>query len=350
MSVPNPAPAVLRGVNLGNWLLLEKWMSPRVFEGTAARDEYTLCEALGPAAEARMLRHRDTFIQEEDFQWLARRGINSVRIPFGYWLFAPDGPFVASPQHLDWAVTMAEKYGIKVVLDLHGLPGHQGPNDHTGRTGFFRWHTDQAYIDRSLDVIEQVAQRYAGRPGVAAFGVVNEPEPAVGEKLLVSFYEQAYDRVRRHMPAAEVAFVLAAFPESELPRYHGCLPGRENVWTDVHLYQNFGDWSACKLLDYLAYPLERQGRLRPHLERGPVIVGEWSMGLAAPQMQEIAAMPSFRQELILRMHGRMLLAMLEEYAGWFFWSYKVDTSPAWSFRGSVERGWLPDTYGDVKAE
>ena len=38
---------VLRGVNLGNWLLLEKWMSPRVFAGTGARDEYTLCEALG---------------------------------------------------------------------------------------------------------------------------------------------------------------------------------------------------------------------------------------------------------------------------------------------------------------
>ena len=26
----------LRGVNLGNWLLLEKWMHPRLFDGTDA--------------------------------------------------------------------------------------------------------------------------------------------------------------------------------------------------------------------------------------------------------------------------------------------------------------------------
>ena len=67
MSDPQPTPPVLRGVNLGNWLLLEKWMRPSLFEGTSAKDEYTLCEVLGPAAGARMLRHRDTFIQEEDF-------------------------------------------------------------------------------------------------------------------------------------------------------------------------------------------------------------------------------------------------------------------------------------------
>ena len=143
------------------------------------------------------------------------------------------------------------------------------------------------------------------------------------------------------MPAAEVAFVLAAYPEGELPTYHGCLPGRANVVTDVHLYQNFGDWSQWKLLDYLAYPLVRQARLRTHLERGPVMVGEWSLGIAEPLMKQIAAMSPYRQEAIMRMHGNMLLAMLEEFAGWFFWSYRVDDRPAWSFRDAVERGWLP---------
>ncbi|MDY5113881.1 MAG: hypothetical protein SPE66_09255 [Bilifractor sp.] len=27
------------GVNLGNWLVLEKWMSPEMFDGTDAEDE-----------------------------------------------------------------------------------------------------------------------------------------------------------------------------------------------------------------------------------------------------------------------------------------------------------------------
>ena len=32
----------VKGVNLGNWLVLEKWMSPALFAGTTAEDEYYL--------------------------------------------------------------------------------------------------------------------------------------------------------------------------------------------------------------------------------------------------------------------------------------------------------------------
>lgn len=30
----------VKGVNLGNWLVLEKWMNPALFAGTTAEDEY----------------------------------------------------------------------------------------------------------------------------------------------------------------------------------------------------------------------------------------------------------------------------------------------------------------------
>ena len=36
----------LRGVNLGSWLVLEKWMVPSLFEGVEATDETTWCVAL----------------------------------------------------------------------------------------------------------------------------------------------------------------------------------------------------------------------------------------------------------------------------------------------------------------
>ena len=32
----------VKGVNLGNWLVLEKWMNPSLFDGTTAEDEYYL--------------------------------------------------------------------------------------------------------------------------------------------------------------------------------------------------------------------------------------------------------------------------------------------------------------------
>ena len=47
--------AKLRGVNLGGWLVLEKWMVPSLFEGLAATDETTWCAELGPAAAAERL-------------------------------------------------------------------------------------------------------------------------------------------------------------------------------------------------------------------------------------------------------------------------------------------------------
>ena len=35
-------PDYIKGVNLGNWLVLEKWMNPALFDGTTA-DENTTC-------------------------------------------------------------------------------------------------------------------------------------------------------------------------------------------------------------------------------------------------------------------------------------------------------------------
>ena len=48
----------VKGVNLGNWLVLEKWMSPSLFEGTTAEDEYYLPTQLSKEVyEARIKIH-----------------------------------------------------------------------------------------------------------------------------------------------------------------------------------------------------------------------------------------------------------------------------------------------------
>ena len=48
-------PDYIKGVNLGNWLVLEKWMNPALFDGTTADDEYYLPTQLDPAGyEARI--------------------------------------------------------------------------------------------------------------------------------------------------------------------------------------------------------------------------------------------------------------------------------------------------------
>ena len=55
----------IKGVNLGNWLVLEKWMSPALFAGTTAEDEYYLPrQLLCEVYEARIKAHRALYISE----------------------------------------------------------------------------------------------------------------------------------------------------------------------------------------------------------------------------------------------------------------------------------------------
>ena len=70
----------IKGVNLGNWLVLEKWMSPALFEGTTAEDEYYLPRRLSRESyESRIRQHRSEYISERDFAAIRRIGLNAVR-------------------------------------------------------------------------------------------------------------------------------------------------------------------------------------------------------------------------------------------------------------------------------
>lgn len=59
MTFDNKYGKKLRGVNLGGWLVLEKWMTPSVFEGLEAVDETTYCVELGGRAEQALKKHWD---------------------------------------------------------------------------------------------------------------------------------------------------------------------------------------------------------------------------------------------------------------------------------------------------
>lgn len=65
----------VKGVNLGNWLVLEKWMSPALFAGTTAEDEYYLPRQLSKEVyEARIKIHRSEYITERDFVTIKAKG------------------------------------------------------------------------------------------------------------------------------------------------------------------------------------------------------------------------------------------------------------------------------------
>ena len=120
----------LRGVNLGGWLVLERWMTPSVFAGTDASNEHQLM--MQPDGPERIAKHRQEFMTEADFAWLHTHGIEALRVPVGYWVLESQDGYLEATKQLDWCFAMAQKYHMRVLLDLHAAPGAQNLGDHSG--------------------------------------------------------------------------------------------------------------------------------------------------------------------------------------------------------------------------
>lgn len=118
---------------------------------------------------ARLREHYESYITEEDFAFMAEAGVNLLRIPIPYYIFGEeDRP--ASIDCLDRAFDWAEKYGMKILVDLHSVRGGQNGFDNSGACGLCTWHKHPAYVEETLCLLETLARRYApaGRSSASA--------------------------------------------------------------------------------------------------------------------------------------------------------------------------------------
>ncbi len=359
----------LRGVNLGGWLVLEKWITPSLFAGLKATDETSYCVELGEAEATRRLHHHwNTFITREDFAWLKRAGINAVRLPLGHWLFGKDYPYHRSYHEVQYPFVVgglaivdkvfqwAEEFGLRVVLDLHAAPGCQNGFDNGGIMGVCEWHTSEEYIGHSLDVLERLAQRYADHPALHGIQALNEPSWDIPTDLLKRYTTDAYHRIRRFCPPERVTVVFHDGFRS-FREYAGFLqePDFRNVALDIHRYQCF----ARDDIDMDIFAHIRKSAVDLRLEADEIIrdsgyqvyCGEWSLGLdlkvvslwaEGPFNHALEAMDAFQLAVAFRGYAAAQLLTFEQYTGWFFWTYRTETTPEWSYKNCVEQGFFPD--------
>lgn len=323
----------LRGVNLGGWLVLERWMTPSLFEGTTARDEYDLMRQ--PGAAEMLERHRQTFITERDFEWLVAHGINAVRIPVGYWVLEDASPFVSAVQHLDWAMNMARKYSLQVVIDLHGLKGSQNGNDHSGRVGRSAWFEHEQYRHETLALLERIAMRYRDYENFWGLQIVNEPKKGFLHLKLRRFYREAYRRLSGILhPRTNIIF-----SDGFTPRLMSGVLGRraEAAVMDVHLYHMSSGWARFLPAEMYLRIVGRRKRFLGRLSRAqPVVVGEWS---GVMRRETMAHVPEARRDELFRRYVRLQQEAYADALGWFYWSYKTESAKdQWNFRAIVEAG------------
>ncbi len=260
----------VKGVNFGNWLVLEKWMSPALFEGTDAEDEYNLAYQLPREVyQARIQIHRSEYITERDFVTVKAIGMEAVRIPVPYFVFGDREPFIGCVKELDRAFAWAQAYGLTILLDLHTAPLGQNGFDNGGICGVCCWSQCPDEVEYVLTVLERLAKRYGRHQALWGIEVLNEPitermwklmdvpnrYPAADKAMaagsapntmafLREFYCKAYDRLRRFLPEEKYVVIHDGF---ELTAWKDFMQEAhyQNVVLDTHQYLMMAEAEGC---------------------------------------------------------------------------------------------------------
>ena len=119
-------PVVLKGINLGNWFIIELWMLSQ--SSTGINDQYSLenrlSERFGKEEKERLMElYRENWITKKDFSTIKSFNMNLVRIPFWYTLIEDDeNPMTIKENGWKWmdqAIDWAEEHGFYSIIDMH---------------------------------------------------------------------------------------------------------------------------------------------------------------------------------------------------------------------------------------
>ncbi len=316
---PSGDPVILKGCNVGNWLLLEMWML--TIDHGKFHDEYdfqkNLADRFGESERHRLMEvYRENWLTPRDFKIIKSFGFNVIRLPFNYRIMQDDEkPFELRPDAFKWldrAIEMAEAEGIYVILDMHGVPGGQSIDHPTGRVEQNKLWDDPIYAKRTAWLWKQIAERYRDYDSIAGYDLINEPYNDFSGDIrpqLRKIFEEIYAAVR------EVDDRHIVFAPAPLWGGHGFYGNpNENGWTNVafteHHYPGlFGSEPSMRthgeFINTTLY--EKQAELEA--VQTPLFIGEWN-----PIFERLGG-------------GDLMRLYFDEYGqrGWAatIWSYKI---------------------------
>ncbi|MEQ9460531.1 MAG: cellulase family glycosylhydrolase [Phycisphaeraceae bacterium] len=277
---------ILRGVNLGNWFLLEPWMLG--LDSSAYRDQHDILMTLesrfgAVAAESLLDTYRANWITERELAQAKAFGFNVVRLPFHYSLVLdyerPYGMREDAFRWLDHAIKLCEDQGLYVILDLHGAPGGQSHDMPSGRVGENALWTDEVAQRQMVALWRAVAERYAGRASVVGYDLVNEPWGDFQQDLredIVRLVNRLHDAVREVDP--ETVIYAPGLLNGVL--FYG--DPRERGWTNtgytIHTYPGLFGNGEPTLATHQQFLEKEMPALAAAVARVrvPVLVGEFN--------------------------------------------------------------------------
>ncbi|THH20693.1 hypothetical protein EW146_g728 [Bondarzewia mesenterica] len=379
----------IRGVNLGGWLNTEPFIVPALYQKylnstPITIDEWTL--SINMAADtasgglSQLEDHYNTFITEEDFAQIAGAGLNFVRIPLPYWAIeVRDGePFLPKTAWTYFlkAIKWARKYGIRINLDFHALPGSQNGWNHSGRLGtinVLNGTMGYANAQRSLDYIRILAE-FISQPEykdvVVMFGITNEPS---GKDMAICKRMTSFDwQVVLARAMGPLSPIMTLF--FGLTQWAGFLDGADRIALDYHPYLCFqaqtsapmsqqttspcDAWGSSMNTSMAAFGLTAAGEFSNAVTDCGLYVngvnlgtryegtypGNWpAVGSCAPWTEWESWNKTMKANI-----KSFALSSMDALQNWFFWTWKIGNStsgrveaPAWSYQLGLQNGWMP---------
>lgn len=292
---------ILNGVNLGNLLLIEPEFvgiggdftpdNPFDDDDNGIREELT--ERFGALGREDLLAlYQDRYLQEYDLDQLFRLGINFIRLPIYYKAVQDEAGRFTNFSVIDRILNHCADRGLYVLLDLHGAPGAQSKEVHSGQAGYNRLFEDSeeglAYRNQTLALWQALASRYKDNTTVMGYDLLNEPFGAaehdptfVAANGLWTFYNQLYQAIRAVDPGHII--VMESIPSGmdwdTLPppsRY-----GWSNVVYQFHYYGfTFDEQGKINGVlspeDHRTYIADKIDQSRQNDYQVPVLVGEFN--------------------------------------------------------------------------
>lgn len=181
----------LRGIGLGNYMLLEPYMwginNPKENKSDTQQAILASLAKLTSkqAVEKFMDEYRKNYMAEADVKMLKDNGFNSIRLPMHYNLFIEEEPADNTLREKGFALTdellaWCKKHQMYLILDMHAVPGGQSTDkaisDHYS-PGLWDGNsrgTAAQYQEKLIVLWREIARRYANEPWIAGYDLINE--------------------------------------------------------------------------------------------------------------------------------------------------------------------------------
>lgn len=179
---PQGLPVILKGINIGNWLVPEGYMF-KLKNATSPRQINDLITEMSGSEFSKYFwkEYLANYITQKDIAFIKSLGLNSIRVPFHYKLFT-DEDYLGFERGIgfslmDSLINWCRKEKIYLILDMHCAPCGQTGQNIDDSHGYPWLFDDEMCVLKTSTIWKEIARKYRNEHTIIGYDILNEPIP-----------------------------------------------------------------------------------------------------------------------------------------------------------------------------